>query len=169
MADTVQKKKRLGMSCPAERPTHPIRGARRHELPCRPGTHLPAALIDIPRRAASPHLKARHSPGCKPERLSATSPVRSAPLRTTGFLYRKVVPASAERSGERGKRSWSSPILQPSKCPAARCGGRPCYNMVCFSTAGRRLLDFAGSSYRSLLRLGELTPCGPTHPQRLFF
>ena len=60
-------------------PTHPQRGARRHGLPCRPGTHLPAAPVNIPRRTASPHLKARHSLGRKPERLSATAPC--VPLR----------------------------------------------------------------------------------------
>ena len=55
------------------------RGARRHELLCKPGTHLPAAPVGIPCGTAFPHLKPGHSPGYKPERLSATSPC--VPLR----------------------------------------------------------------------------------------
>ena len=54
--DTVQKKKRLGMNCPAERSTHPKRGADRYELPRKPGGLLQAAPIDVPRRTAYPHL-----------------------------------------------------------------------------------------------------------------
>ena len=54
--DTVQKKKRLGMNCPAERSTHPKRGADRYELPRKPGGLLQAAPIDVPRGTAYPHL-----------------------------------------------------------------------------------------------------------------
>ena len=54
--DTVQKKKRLGMNCPAERSTHPKRGADRYELPRKSGGPLQATPIDVPRGTAYPHL-----------------------------------------------------------------------------------------------------------------
>ena len=37
-----------------------------------------------------------------------------------------------------------------------------------FGAAGRRFLDFVGSAYRPLLRMGELAFCRPTHPQAPF-
>ena len=37
-----------------------------------------------------------------------------------------------------------------------------------FGAAGRRFLDFVGSAYRPLFRMGELAFCRPTHPQAPF-
>lgn len=37
-----------------------------------------------------------------------------------------------------------------------------------FGAAGRRFLDFVGSAYRPLFRMGELAFCKPTHPQAPF-
>ena len=57
----------------------PIRRSDRYALPPKSGSLLPAAPINAPWRTVSPHLAAWRSPGCKPERLSATAPC--VPLR----------------------------------------------------------------------------------------
>ena len=57
----------------------PIRRSDRYELPAKSGSLLQAALMNVPHRTASPHLKPRYSPGCKPERFPAPAPC--VPLR----------------------------------------------------------------------------------------
>ena len=59
----------------------PIRRSDRYELPAKSGSLLQAALMNVPHRTASPHLKPRYSPGCKPERFPAPAPC--VPLRCT--------------------------------------------------------------------------------------
>ena len=59
------KRKPLRNELAPHGPTHPKRGARRHELLCISGALLPAAPMQIPRITASPHLVAWHSSGCK--------------------------------------------------------------------------------------------------------
>ena len=73
------KRKGAGDELAPKGPSHPKCGARRHGLLCKPRTPLLAAPMAVLCRTAFPHLKARHSPGCKPERLSATPPC--VPLR----------------------------------------------------------------------------------------
>ena len=59
--------------------------------------------------------------------------------------------------------------LQPYKCRARRCGDVLRGHLRILSAAGRRLLDFAGSAYRPLLRMGELTACGQLIPNIFSF
>ena len=60
---------------------------RRHGLPCRPKTILPAAPINIPRRTVSPHLATWRPPGFKSERLSATAPCVPLCYALPGALF----------------------------------------------------------------------------------
>ena len=77
-----------------------------------------------------------------------------------------------------GPRLWKPPLkdrerqwkkkqmvssLQPDKRHTRRCEDAVIQG-TSVSTAGRRLLDFAGSAYRPLLRMGELAHEGPTQP-----
>ena len=65
-------------------PTHPKRGARRHELLCISGALLPAAPMQIPRITASPHLVAWHSSGCKEDTPLLLFPL-PLPIPKRGF------------------------------------------------------------------------------------
>ena len=78
----------------------PIRRSGCHELPTKSGSLLPAAPINAPWRTVSPHLAAWRSPGCKPERLSATAPC--VPLR---YALPGPIPRGLDsKGGGRGPR-----------------------------------------------------------------
>ena len=103
--DTVQKKKRLGMSWPLRRPTHPKRGARRHGLPRRPGTHLPAA----PKHT----IYNRCVPASGGMALAGGASLKGFPQQPRAFRFATHYPVlRMSRSGS-GKRSKMCPICTP--------------------------------------------------------
>ena len=57
--------------------------------------------------------------------------------------------------------------LHPNERRAHRCGDAVIRG-ISVSAAGRGLLDFAGSAYRPLFRMGELAVPRATHPQASF-
>ena len=129
-----QKKRRLGMSWPSKRPTHPKRGADRYGLLSKSRSLLPAALKVRKEPSASPHLEAGHLPGCKPERLSATVPC--VPLRYA------LPDATCERQRKEGQRVS---CLEHRYAADFLVRGRTDLRFE-YSAAGRGLLDFAGSA-----------------------
>ena len=71
-----------------------------------------------------------------------------------------------DRERQRKKKQMVS-SLQPDKRHTRRCEDAVIQG-TSVSAAGRRLLDFVGSAYRPLFRMGELAFCRPTHPQAPF-
>ena len=69
----------------------------------------------------------------------------------------KPPPKDRERQRKKKQMVFS---LQPDKRHTRRCEDAVIQG-TSVSTAGRRLLDFVGSAYRPLLRMGELTACIP--------
>ena len=67
-----------------------------------------------------------------------------------------------------GKRSRGCPLCSLMNAMPADAGTH-LGHLGTFGAAGRRLLDFAGSAYRPLLRMGELTQMCQLIPKRLFF
>ena len=59
------KRKNVRDELTVEAANSPIRKSGRYALPAKSRSPLPAALTDIPRITASPHLVAWHSSGCK--------------------------------------------------------------------------------------------------------
>ena len=76
-------------------------------------------------------------------------------------------PPPKDRERQRKKKQMVS-SLQPDKRHTRR-GEDAVIQGTSVSAAGRRLLDFADSAYRLLLRMGELTACGQLIPKRFFF
>ena len=60
------------------------------------------------------------------------------------------------RGSGSGERSRGCPLCDPTNAMPANAGTHSGH-LGTFSAAGRRLLIFVGSSYRPLLRMGELT------------
>ena len=71
---------------------------------------------------------------------------------------------TGERQRKEGQRVSS---LHPNERRAAKCGDAVIRG-ISVSAAGRGLLDFAGSAYRPLFRMGELAVPRATHPQASF-
>ena len=96
-------------------------------------------------------------------------PLWKPPLRRKGWASAprlwKPPPKDRERQRKKKQMVFS---LQPDKRHTRRCEDAVIQG-TSVSTAGRRLLDFVGSAYRPLLRMGELTACGQLIPKRLFF
>ena len=76
-------------------------------------------------------------------------------------------PPPKDRERQRKKKQMVS-SLQPDKRHTRRCEDAVIQG-TSVSTAGRRLLDFVGSAYRPLLRMGELTACGQLIPNIFSF
>ena len=83
---------------------------------------------------------------------------RPPPLETT---------PPKDRERQRKKKQMVS-SLQPDKRHTRRCEDAVIQG-TSVSAAGRRLLDFVGSAYRPLLRMGELTACGQLIPNIFSF
>ena len=66
-----------------------------------------------------------------------------------------------------GKGGRGCPLCSPINAISADAGMHLSY-LRTFGAAGRRLLDFVGSAYRPLFRMGELAYYRPTHPQAPF-
>ena len=98
--------------------------------------------MGIPSRMVSP---------CFPVRQSRTSWHKGAGLRSLPFGN----PSEDKGSGS-GERSRGCPLCDPTNAMPANAGTHSGH-LGTFSAAGRRLLIFVGSSYRPLLRMGELT------------
>ena len=67
-----------------------------------------------------------------------------------------------------GERSRGCPLCDPTNAMPANAGTHSGH-LGTFSAAGRRLLIFVGSSYRPLLRMGELTQACQLIPKHFFF
>ena len=76
-------------------------------------------------------------------------------------------PPPKDRERQRKKKQMVS-SLQPDKRHTRRCEDAVIQG-TSVSAAGRRLLDFVGSVYRPLLRMGELTACGQLIPNIFSF
>ena len=76
-------------------------------------------------------------------------------------------PPPKDRERQRKKKQMVS-SLQPDKRHTRRCEDAVIQG-TSVSAAGRRLLDFVGSAYRPLLRMGELTACGQLIPNIFSF
>ena len=63
---------------------------------------------------------------------------------------------SKDKGSGSGERSRGCPLCDPTNAMPANAGTHSGH-LGTFSAAGRRLLIFVGSSYRPLLRMGELT------------
>ena len=63
---------------------------------------------------------------------------------------------SEDKGSGSGERSRGCPLCDPTNAMPANAGTHSGH-LGTFSAAGRRLLCFGGSSYRPLLRMGELT------------
>ena len=100
-------------------------------------------------------------PGCFLESGSLTPP----PAALRRFPLWK--PPPKDRKRQRKKKQMVS-SLQPDKRHTRRCEDAVIQG-TSVSTAGRRLLDFVGSAYRPLLRMGELTACGQLIPNIFSF
>ena len=100
-------------------------------------------------------------PGCFLESGSLTPP----PAALRRFPLWKPPPKDRER--QRKKKQMVS-SLQPDKRHTRRCEDAVIQG-TSVSTASRRLLDFVGSAYRPLLRMGELTACGQLIPNIFSF
>mgnify|MGYP004687729095 FL=1 len=72
----------------------------------------------------------------------------------------RVVRSEAERTGLLRK---AFPVYTPINAPLSNAGAQSGY-LRTFGAAGRRLPGTPDSPYRPLLRMGELAPCGSTHP-----
>ncbi|MDD6408258.1 MAG: hypothetical protein PUF98_00570 [Oscillibacter sp.] len=57
--------------------------------------------------------------------------------------------------------------MQVDKCHIRRCGDARNLSAD-FRRSRQEILDFVGSAYRPLFRMGELAFCRPTHPQAPF-
>ena len=75
-------------------------------------------------------------------------------------------PSEDEGERQRGEEQRVS-SLHPNERRAHRCGDAVIRG-TSVGAAGRGLLDFAGSAYRSLFRMGELAVPRATHPQASF-
>ena len=83
--------------------------------------------------------------------------LRPSPLET---------PLRMRGSGS-GERSRGCPLCDPMNAMPANAGTHSGH-LGTFSAAGRRLLIFVGSSYRPLLRMGELTQACQLIPKHFF-
>ena len=72
------------------------------------------------------------------------------------------------RGSGSGERSRGCPLCDPTNAMPANAGTHSGH-LGTFSAAGRRLLIFVGSSYRPLLRMGELTQACQLIPKHFFF
>ena len=106
------KRKGAGDELAPKGPSHPKCGARRHGLLCKPRTPLLAAPMAVLCRTAFPHLKARHSPGCKPERLSATPPCVPLRYALPGLLRIGSHPSSNSGGNPKGRDRSPSPLCR---------------------------------------------------------
>ena len=132
--------------------------------------------------ATVPHPPSRHK-GAKLRFEHRSTKRFPAALRLpTGVLPRKRLAYSApggasplsplettpkDREWQRKKKQMVF-SLQPDKRHTRRCEDAVIQG-TSVSTAGRRLLDFVGSAYRPLLRMGELTACGQLIPNIFSF
>ena len=82
-------------------------------------------------------------------------PPRGTKGRDCGPSPLETPPGVGRGSGS-GKRSRGCPLCDPTNAMPANAGTHSGH-LGTFSAAGRRLLIFVGSSYRPLLRMGELT------------
>ena len=107
-----------------------------------------------------PALMELQTSGCKEDALCSSS--------CCCWPHRKE-PGSAERSGERGKRSWSNSVLQPDVLRIANCG-HAVFQGKYTSAAGRVRQITAAVRDGQPLVLGELA-ASPVNssPNRLFF
>ena len=128
----------------------PIRRSGCHELPTKSGSLLPAAPINAPWRTVSPHLAAWRSPGCKPERLSATAPC--VPLRY-------ALPGPVPREGFPKGRAAARPFVSFQ----GGAGGNRNNTVTAIrfpALTGRQSCRFleSGPLYPPLAALGPLSP-----------
>ena len=72
-----------------------------------------------------------------------------------------------ERMGAAAKREAEGFSLQVDKCHIRRCGDTRNLSAD-FRRSRQEILDFVGSTYRPLFRMGELAFCRLTHPQAPF-
>ena len=72
------------------------------------------------------------------------------------------------RGSGSGERSRGCPLCDPTNAMPANAGTHSGH-LGTFSAAGRRLLIFVGSSYRSLPRMGELTQACQLIPKHFSF
>ena len=103
-------------------------------------------------------LAQRSLPLRPPPETWGTPPVPHAPSWHKGAGLRSLPfgnPSEDKGSGS-GERSRGCPLCDPTNAMPANAGTHSGH-LGTFSAAGRRLLIFVGSSYRPLLRMGELT------------
>ena len=106
-----------------------------------------------------PHIYGNGATRCK---------TKSAYFYSRAFRFTTHYPTlQMSRSGS-GKRSRGCPLCDPTNAMPANAGTHSGH-LGTFSAAGRRLLIFVGSSYRPLLRMGELTQACQLIPKHFFF
>ena len=122
-------------------------------VPHPPSRHKGAKLRFEHRRTNRFPAALRLPTGVLPrKRLAYSAPGGASPLSPL-----ETTPKDREWQRKKKQMVFS---LQPDKRHTRRCEDAVIQG-TSVSTAGRRLLDFVGSAYRPLLRMGELTACIP--------
>ena len=101
----------------------------------------------------------RMSPQPPKEKCGGISISPRTPLKRLKGAKLRFLPfgnPSKDKGSGSGERSRGCPLCDPTNAMPANAGTHSGH-LGTFSAAGRRLLIFVGSSYRPLLRMGELT------------
>ena len=132
-------------------------------VPHAPSWHKGAGLQFEHRRTNRFPAALRLPTGVLPrKRLAYSAPGGASPLSPL------ETPPGARRGSGSEKRSRGCPLCDPTNAMPANAGTHSGH-LGTFSAAGRRLLIFVGSPYRSLPRMGELTQACQLIPKYFFF